>query len=88
MGAEVSPRLQRHGFDLSDESLIVIFQKRADRIEHGVTEATDIHNVGAFIGLNGLVRLQVDADELGLNLFSREPALTSNEILPSRHDTR
>lgn len=56
----VQTRLQFDRFNLSDESLVVVGKERTDHVEHGITEATDIHDVSALTSLNGLVRLQMN----------------------------
>jgi hypothetical protein len=62
IGPESKPLLQFDRFDFSDESLVVVRQERTDHVEHGVTEATDVHDVSSFASLNRLVRLQIDVD--------------------------
>ena len=62
VGPESNPRLQFDRFHFSDESLVVVGEKRTDHVEYGVTEATDVHNVSSFASLNRLVRLQIDAN--------------------------
>jgi hypothetical protein len=51
-------------FHFSDESLVVIGEERTNHVEHGVTEATDFHDVSSFTSLNRLVRLQIDVYQL------------------------
>ena len=58
------PQLQFDRFHFSDESLVVVGQERTDHVEHGVTEATDIHDVSSLASLDRLVRLQIDVDQL------------------------
>ena len=67
IGPESNTRLRFDRFNFSDESLVVISQERADHVEHGVTEATDIENVSSLASLNRLVRLQIDADQIRVN---------------------
>ena len=62
IGPEPKSRLQFDRFDFIDESLLVVGEERTDHIEHGVTEATDVHDVSSFASLNRLVRLQIDAE--------------------------
>ena len=64
IGPESNPRLQFDRFNFRDESLVVVGEERTDHVEHGVTEATDIHNVSSLTSLNRLVRLQIDVDQL------------------------
>ena len=59
-GVQIAIQFDR--FNFSDESLIVVCEKRTDHVEYGVTEATDVHDVSSFTSLNRLVRLQIDAD--------------------------
>jgi len=61
---ESNLRYQFDRFNFSDESLVVVGEERTDHVEHVVTEATVIENVSSFTSLNGLVRLQIDADWL------------------------
>ena len=60
VGPESNSRLQFDRFDFSDESLVVVGEKRTDHVEHGVTEATDVHDVSSLASLNRLVRLQMN----------------------------
>jgi len=62
IGRESKSHLQFYRFNISDESLVVVGEKRTDHVEHGVTEATDVHNVSSLTSLNRLVRLQIDAN--------------------------
>ena len=62
VGPESNASLQFDRFDFSDESLVIVGEERADHVEHGVTEATDVHDVRSFASLNRLVRLQIDVD--------------------------
>lgn len=50
--------LQFDRFDFSNESLVVVV--RTDQVEHGETEATDVHDVSSLTSLNSLVRLQMN----------------------------
>ena len=70
-GPESNSRLQFDRFDFSDESLVVVSEERTDHVEHGVTEATDVHNVSSFTSLNRLVRLQIDANQLWIGYLTR-----------------
>ena len=56
--------LQFDRFNFGDEALVVVSEERADDVEHGVTEATDVHDVSSLASLDRLVRLEVDADQL------------------------
>jgi hypothetical protein len=62
VGPESNSRLQFDRFNFSDESLVVVGEERTDHVEHGVTEATDVHDVSSLASLNRLVRLQIDVD--------------------------
>ncbi len=62
VGTLPNTRLQFDRFNFSDESLVVVGKERTDHIEHGVTEATDVHDVGSLTSLNRLVRLQIDVN--------------------------
>jgi hypothetical protein len=62
VGPQSDSRLQFDRFDFGDESLVVVGQERTDHVEHGVTEATDVHDIRSFASLNRLVRLQIDVD--------------------------
>jgi hypothetical protein len=62
VGPESNPRLQFDRINFSDESLVIVGEERTDHIEHGVTEATDVHDVSSLASLNRLVRLQIDVD--------------------------
>ena len=90
----VSDVLQFDRFDFGDESLVVVGQERADHVEHGVTEATDVHDVSSLASLNRLVRLQIDVDQLRGRTQPRasalrliQPTLVGNEGFPSGHHT-
>ena len=87
VGPESNSRLQLDRFNFSDESLVVIRQEPTDHVEHGVTEAADVHNVSSFASLNSLVRLQIDADQLRTGFLTCQLALVGNERFPSRHHT-
>jgi hypothetical protein len=79
--------LQFDRFNFSDESLVVVSQERTDHVEHGVTEATDVHNVSSLASLNRLVRLQIDVDQLRSCFLTCQLALVGNKGFPSRHHT-
>jgi len=79
--------LQFNRFNFSDESLVVILQERTDHVEHGVTEATDVHDISPLTSLNRLVRLQIDANQLWVGFLTCQLALVGNEGFPSRHHT-
>jgi hypothetical protein len=55
VGPESNARLQFDRFDFSDESLVVVGEERTDTSEHGVTEATDVHDVSSLTSLNRAV---------------------------------
>ena len=56
--------LQFDRFNFGDEALVAVSEERADDVEHGVTETTDVHDVSSLTCLDRLVRLEVDADQL------------------------
>ena len=62
VGPESNTRLQFDRFNFSDESLVIVRKERTNHVEHGVTEATDVHDVSSLTSLNRLVRLQIDAN--------------------------
>ena len=62
VGPESNSRLQFDRFNFSDESLVVVGEERTDHVEHGVTEATNVHNVSSLASLNRLIRLQIDVN--------------------------
>ena len=64
VGPESNSRLQFDRFNFVDESLVVVGEERTDHVEHGVTEATDVHDVSSLACLNRLVGLQIDVDQL------------------------
>ena len=66
-----NPRLQFDRFNFSDESLDVVGKERADHVKHGVTEATDVHDVSSLTSLNRLVRLKIDVDQLWVGFLSQ-----------------
>jgi len=72
-------------FNFGDESLVVVRKEPADHVEHGVTEAADVHDVSSLTSLNRLVRLQIDADQLRIRFLTCQLALVGNERFPSRH---
>ncbi len=87
VGPQSNTRLQFDRFDLGDESFVVVRKERTDHVEHGVTEATDVHDVNTFTSLNRLVRLQIDVDQLWIHILSGQLALVGNERFPMRHHT-
>ena len=64
------PRLQFHRFHFSDELLVVVGEERTDHVEHGITQATDVHNVSSLTSLNRLVRRQIDANQLWVGFLT------------------
>jgi hypothetical protein len=64
------PTLQFDRFDFSDESLVVVCEERTDHIAHGVTEATDVHDVSSLASMIRLVRLQIDIDQLWIGFLT------------------
>ena len=87
VGPESNSRLQFDRFNISDESLVVVGEERTDHVEHGVTEATNVHDVSSLTSLNRLVRLQIDANKRWVGFLTRQLALVGNEGFPSRHHT-
>jgi hypothetical protein len=71
--------LQFDRFNFSDESLVVLGEERTDHVEHGVTEATDVHDVSSFASLNRLVRRSGIKHQLhpGLKATQKNPLNTS-----------
>lgn len=51
-GPETESRLQFDRYSFSDESRVVVGEERTDHVEHGVTEATDVHNASSLTNLN------------------------------------
>ena len=87
VGPHSNSRLQFDRYNFGDESLVVVGQEPANYVENGVIEATDVHDVSSFTSLNRLVRLQIDADQLRIRIFTRQLALVGNERFPSSHHT-
>jgi hypothetical protein len=75
--------LQFDRLNFGDESLVVVGEERTDHVEHGVTEATDVHDVSSLACLNRLVRLQVDADQLRIGVLTRHSLLEANATIVS-----
>ena len=69
------PQLQFDRFHFSDESLVIVRKERTNHVEHGVTEATDVHDVSSLTSLNRLVRLQIDIDQLRVSFLTRQLSL-------------
>ena len=80
---EADSTLQLDGFDFADEAGCVVFQERADDVEHGVTEAADVQDVVSLGCLAGSIGLDVDADQLWIG--NAVSALDLLELLPLRH---
>ena len=76
---ESNSRLQFNRFNFSDESLVVVGKERTDHVAHGVTEATDVHDVSPLTSLNRLVRLKVDVEQLRSRILTCQLALVGNE---------
>ena len=54
-GNRTHSRLQFDRFNFGDESLVVVGEERTDHVEHGVTEATNVHNVSSRSKVSGTV---------------------------------
>lgn len=83
----LSHDLQFDRFDFGDEALFVVSQEPTDDVEHGVTEATDVHDVSSLASLRCLIRLDVDANKLWVRVAAGQLALVGYEGFPGRQHT-